>query len=123
MVTRKERKALEDKVEAPERSPLLGSARKVLLAGIGAVALAQDQAEDFVNRLVARGEIAAADGKKLLREVAERRKKGAKKVEGGLDKRVEEVLDRMNIPTKAEIEALGDKISELATKIDELKQA
>ncbi|OIO87631.1 MAG: hypothetical protein AUK03_17715 [Anaerolineae bacterium CG2_30_64_16] len=123
MVTRKERKALEDKVEAPERSPLLGSARKVLLAGIGAVALAQDQAEDFVNRLVARGEIAAADGRKLLREVAERRKKGAKKVEGGLDKRVEEVLDRMNIPTKAEIEALGDKISELATKIDELKQA
>ena len=123
MVTRKERKALEDKVEAPERSPLLGSARKVLLAGIGAVALAQDQAEDFVNRLVARGEIAAADGRKLLREVAERRKKGAKKVEGGLDKRVEEVLDRMNIPTKAEIEALGDKISELAMKIDELKQA
>jgi len=123
MVTRKERKALEDKVEAPERSPLLGSARNVLLAGIGAVALAQDQAEDFVNRLVARGEIAAADGRKLLREVAERRKKGAKKVEGGLDKRVEEVLDRMNIPTKAEIEALGDKISELATKIDELKQA
>ena len=123
MVTRKERKALEDKVEAPERSPLLGPARKVLLAGIGAVALAQDQAEDFVNRLVARGEIAAADGRKLLREVAERRKKGAKKVEGGLDKRVEEVLDRMNIPTKAEIEALGDKISELATKIDELKQA
>jgi len=122
MMTRKQRKALEDQAETPERSPLLSSARRVLLAGVGAVALAQDEAAEVVDRLVARGEIAEADGKKLIRDVLERRKKGAKKVEGELDKRVEDVLDRMNIPTKAEIAALGEKISELAKKIDDLKQ-
>ncbi|PKO20882.1 MAG: poly(hydroxyalkanoate) granule-associated protein [Chloroflexi bacterium HGW-Chloroflexi-1] len=122
MVTSKARKPLEDKIEGAERSPLLGSARKVLLAGIGAVALAQDEAEDFVNRLVERGEIAEADGKKLIRDVLDWRKKEAKKVAGGLDQRIEEALDRMNIPTKAEIEMLREKIAELAKKIDELKQ-
>jgi poly(hydroxyalkanoate) granule-associated protein len=106
-----------------ERQPLLEAARKVLLAGIGAIALAQDEIEDFVNRLVDRGEIAEKDGRKLLREVMDRRKKDAEKAEDEIGKRVEDVLDRMSVPTKADIEALGDKIAALAKKVDELKKS
>ncbi|HEB65380.1 MAG TPA: poly(hydroxyalkanoate) granule-associated protein, partial [Chloroflexi bacterium] len=40
-----------------ERGTLYEAARKVLMAGIGAVALAQDEAENFVNKLVERGEL------------------------------------------------------------------
>jgi poly(hydroxyalkanoate) granule-associated protein len=105
-----------------EHKPILEAARKVLLAGIGAVALAQDEIEDFVNRLVERGEIAEKDGRKLVREVMDRRKKDADKAEDVVSKRVEEILDRMNVPTKADIEALGDKIAVLSKKVDELKK-
>ena len=52
---------------------------KVLLAGIGAAALAQEEIEDFVNRLVERGEIAEADGKKMIKDVLEKRKQMVKK--------------------------------------------
>ena len=38
------------------------------------------------------------------------------------DKRVEEVMSRMNIPTKDEIEALSAKITALTKKVDELKK-
>jgi polyhydroxyalkanoate synthesis regulator phasin len=105
-----------------EHKPLLEAARKVLRAGIGAVALAQDEVEDFVNRLVERGEIAEKDGRKLVREVMDRRKKDADKAEDVVTKRVEEILDRMNVPTKSDIEALGDKIAALSKKVDELKK-
>jgi poly(hydroxyalkanoate) granule-associated protein len=105
-----------------EHKPLLDAARKVLLAGIGAVALAQDEIEDFVNRLVERGEIAEKDGRKLLREVMDKRKKDADKAEDVVAKRVEEILDRMSVPTKSDIEALGDKIALLSKKVDELKK-
>jgi poly(hydroxyalkanoate) granule-associated protein len=105
------------------RNLLLESARRVLLAGAGAVALAQDEAEDFVNRLVERGEIAEKDGKKLMRDVMDKRKKHTGKVEKDLDGRVEELLHRMNVPTKADIEALSAKITELTKKVDELKKA
>jgi poly(hydroxyalkanoate) granule-associated protein len=105
-----------------ERKPLLEAARKVLLASIGAFALAQDEIEDFVNRLVERGEIAEKDGKKLVREVMDRRKKEATKAEDQLGKRVQDILDRMNVPTKSDIEALGEKIAHLAKKVDELKK-
>jgi len=117
----KVKQAVEDAAEEAERKPLLGAVRKVLLAGIGAVALAQDEAEDFVDRLVERGQIAEQDGKKLLRDLVERRKKGAVKAEEELDRRVEELLNRLNVPTKAEFEALSARIAELSQKLDELR--
>jgi polyhydroxyalkanoate synthesis regulator phasin len=102
-----------------ERSPLFEAARKVLLASMGAVALTQEEADKFVKKLVERGEIAEKDARKLLREVQEKRKKGATE----LDKRLEEALDRLSVPTKADIEALGAKIAALAEKVGELKKA
>ena len=102
-----------------ERSPLFGAARKVLLAGMGAEALTQDEAEKFVDKLVERGAIARKDAKKLVREVAEKRSERAR---DELDKRVQDLLDRMNVPTKADFEALSAKIAALTEKVDELKK-
>jgi poly(hydroxyalkanoate) granule-associated protein len=108
---------------AEERNPLLEAVRKVLLASIGAVALAQEEIEDFINKLVERGEIAEKDGRKLVREVMEKRKKDAEKAEDEFSKRVEDILERMNVPTKADIDALGEKITSLSKKVDELKKS
>jgi len=119
---RKTPKAAEpEAVEAKaEHSPLLSAARRVLLAGVGAVALAQDEIEDFVNRLVERGEIAEQDGKKLIREVLARRRHIFEKKESELARRVEAMLERMKVPTKADIEALNEKIAALTQKIEDL---
>jgi poly(hydroxyalkanoate) granule-associated protein len=114
---------VEEPAEETEGIPFLSMARKVLLAGIGAVALTQEEVEKFVNKLVERGEIAEQDGKKLVRDVMEKRRKETKKAEDHLDKRIEEFLDRMNVPTKADIEALSAKITALTKKVDELKKS
>lgn len=116
------KKAALDEFEKADQNPLLEAARRVLLAGIGAIALAQEEIEEFVNRLVERGEIAEKDGKKLVREVMDRRKKEAEKAEDEVTKRVETVLDRMSVPSKADIEVLSEKIGELSKKVDELKK-
>lgn len=116
-----------DRTEQPsqptlERNPIQDTLRKVLLAGIGAVALAQDEFEALVNRLVERGELAEKDGKKLIREMMEKQKKENRRVEEYIIKRVEETLSRLNMPTKGDIEALNKKISALSKKIDDLKK-
>lgn len=100
--------------------PLFEASRRVLLASIGAIALAQDEIEDFVEKLVERGEIAEKDGKKLVREVIDKRKKDVSKAEDELNKRIDEVVERMDVPTKADIDALGDQINELSDKVDAL---
>jgi len=105
-----------------ERKPLFDAARKVLLAGIGVVALAQDEVEEFVTRMVERGEIAERDGKKLVREVIDKRKQYRQRAEEEITKHIEKTLDRMNMPTKADIDALSEKIAALSKKIDDLKK-
>jgi polyhydroxyalkanoate synthesis regulator phasin len=119
----KEKKTEKPAAASEEHNVLLDAVRKVLLASIGAVALAQEEIEDFVNKLVERGEIAEKDGKKLVHEVMDKRKKEAVKAEDEFSKRVEEILTRLNVPSKLDIETLGEKIASLSKKVDELKKS
>lgn len=127
-----------------EKNPLVVVAHKVLLASVGAAALAQEEIEDFVNRLIERGSIAEADGKRMVKDVLDQRRKqmekaseraqevatevrtnlteGPKRLADDLEQRIEVVLNRMNIPTKEEIETLTAKITALTHKVDELKK-
>lgn len=105
-----------------ERNSLLDALRKILIAGIGGVALAQDELEKFLHKLVDRGEIAEKDARKLIDEVISRRKEEAKKAEVEVDKRLEEILARMSVPTKADIDALSEKIVKLTEKVEQLKK-
>lgn len=118
---------VEEAPEEAESKRFLEAARKVLLAGIGAFALTQEALEDFVSKLVERGEIAEKDGKKLVGEVMDKRKKQAEKgtqtAQDEMDKRVETILGRMNVPSKGDIDSLSNKITALTKKVDELKEA
>lgn len=109
--------------EAKEKvSPLLDAVRRVLLASIGAVALAADEIEDFVNKLVERGEIAEKDGRKLVKDVLERRKEMSP-IEQKLDQQMDRFLTRLNIPTRDDVESLSARIADLSKKIDELRES
>lgn len=114
---------VEEVEPAVEVNPALDSVRKVLMAAIGAVALAQDEVEAFVNRLIERGEIAEKDGKKLINDVMAKRKKQTGKAEDEFNKRIEAIMEKMKIPSKADIDSLSAKITDLTKKIDELKKS
>jgi poly(hydroxyalkanoate) granule-associated protein len=122
-MVKKVEEVVEEVQDEMERTPLAELAHKVLLASMGAVALAQEEMEEFVDRLVERGQIAEKEGRKMVHEVVEKRKTEAKKAEDELDKRMEEILGRMNVPSKGDIEALSAKITALGKKVDELKKA
>jgi poly(hydroxyalkanoate) granule-associated protein len=108
--------------EREPRNALFEALRKVLLAGIGVVAIAQEEIDDLVEKLVERGEIAEKDGKKLIHEIKEKRMSQSKKAEDQVSKRIEDALDRLNVPRKSDIDALGEKINALTAKVDELKK-
>lgn len=116
----------EELLEENGQNPMLDMARKVLLAGIGAVALTQEEVEKFVVKLIDRGEIAEKDGRKLINDVMEKRRRKAEEItteaEVTYESRMEEVLARMNIPSKNDIDALSRKITALTEKVDELSE-
>ncbi len=121
--------------------PIMGSSRKVWLAGLGAVAMAQDEIVDFTNRLVERGSITEQDSRKVIDELVAWQQKNMKMAEQSvrdaeteLQRQVEALLcraglvtkvdlEKMNLPTKADIHALGEKVAALSRKIDELRKS
>jgi poly(hydroxyalkanoate) granule-associated protein len=115
----------EKKSERPEKYTLYGLVRRMMLAGIGAVALKHDEMEEFVDKLVERGEIAKKDGEELMKEMRERRKKYMQE-HGGESfphKRVAEILEHFSVPSKNDFDDLSKKITNLEKKIDKLSKS
>ncbi|MEI6777017.1 MAG: phasin family protein [Chloroflexales bacterium] len=107
--------------------------RKLLLAGVGALALSRDEAEEFINRLVERGEIAQKDAQHLIDETVERIRKttqpqinpiqsGVATISTQVETSLEQFLNRMNIPSKRDIDELSAKIAHLAGRVEELRR-
>jgi poly(hydroxyalkanoate) granule-associated protein len=106
-----------------EEASILESLRRVLLASIGVVALTIEEMGELVDKLVERGEIAEQEGKKLVSEIKEKRIKKTGEAEDVASTRMREMMDKMDIPTKSDIDALSAKIATLSKKVDELKKA
>lgn len=107
-----------EKTEAERsRGPFYETTRTILLAGIGAISLAQDEVNNFLDRLVERGEMAEADARKLVREVSERRER--------LEHERRERFQGARSPapaTRSDIEALNARIAELTRQVEELRR-
>ena len=106
------------KAAKSEGRPLYNVTHSILLAGIGAISLAQDEVNTFFDRLVERGELAESDARKLAREMMERREKLEKehRQRGPESKAVASA-------TKADIDALNARVAELTRQIEELRKS
>jgi poly(hydroxyalkanoate) granule-associated protein len=102
---------------------LTDSLRRVMLASIGAIALTKDELDAFIKKLVALGEVAEEEGKKLMAELTDKRKRKTEEAEDMASQRVHEMMEKMDIPTRQDIKALSDKINALTKKVDDLKKA
>jgi poly(hydroxyalkanoate) granule-associated protein len=100
---------------------IIGTFRKVVLASVGAVGVAQDELTALIDRMVERGEITEKDARKLVndvqKEVNKRRKSGQTKAE----KEMEGMMEKLNVPSKADIEDLTKQVAQLSKRIEELK--
>ena len=100
------------------RGTFYETVRMILLAGVGAMSLAQDEVNNFVDRLVERGEIAETDARQLVKEVMDRREK----LEEERRVHVRESRAKPVAATRGEVDALNARIAELTRQIEELRQ-
>lgn len=109
------------------------TARRVLLASLGALALTIEEGNEFIDKLVERGEVAETDMQKLLNDIRKRsdereanvadlRRNGVEKAGIALADSVEVILERLNVPTKGDIEQLSQKIGQLNEKVMALRR-
>jgi len=90
--------------------------RKLFLSGLGLFALTQEKIEELVEEMAKRGEIAWSEKEDLLGELIKRGKEQKTEVERKIGNKVEEMLSRVNVASKDDIDRLEKKIDELGKK-------
>lgn len=90
---------------------------KMFLLGVGAFSLTKDKVQGAVDDLVERGRLSREQGKDVVSELGDR---GVQEREAFMDyvqKAVRNVLDRMDIATKADITRLESEIAVLRSEV------
>lgn len=112
-------------IETPKQIPLIReSAHEIWLAGLGALSLAEDESGKLFKALVKRGKTFEANGKDRIAELKNKLdvRKAANtaidKIGDTLDDGVTDVLHRLGLPTKKEIDGLTKRVERLTKTIE-----
>ena len=97
------------------------SAHRIWLAGLGALAAAEEEGSKLFSRLVERGKGFEADGKEQFAKAKKKAEKAYEDVSETVDEKVTAALHRMGVPTRDEIKRLTKKVEELTAKVEQLK--
>lgn len=103
------------------QADVTASAHKVWLAGLGALALAQEGAGKLFDTLVARGEDVESRGTGMLKGARGRAGEMLAKVGKEMDDQVVTVLHRVGVPTRDDIATLNRRVEHLTASIEKLK--
>jgi poly(hydroxyalkanoate) granule-associated protein len=105
---------------------LADSAHRIWLAGLGALAAAQEEGSKVFDRLVERGKDVESKGKdqagKARETVREKAETAWSTVGDRFDDTLTSALSRLGVPSREEIRNLTQKIEELNAKVEQLKQ-
>jgi poly(hydroxyalkanoate) granule-associated protein len=104
------------------------SVHRIWLAGLGALAAAEEEGTKLFTRLVDRGRDVEAKGKvevdKVKAEVEKMKTKAETRFDdwgGKLDEALTAALHRLGVPTRDEIRNLTQRVEELNAKVEALK--
>lgn len=104
------------------------SANKIWLAGLGALAAAEEEGTKIFNTLVEKGEGYETRGKEELAKVKDKVEGAFSKAESSwdqlgdtFDEKVASAVNRLGVPSRDEINSLTKQVEELTLKIDQLK--
>lgn len=92
--------------------------KNAVLAGLGLISLTSEKAEEFAKELIKRGELTENEKAKFVKEVLDQSEKTKTEIEQKIEKTVETILSRINIPSRKEFEELKNKVEELSRQVN-----
>lgn len=91
--------------------------RNALLAGFGV----QEKVREFIDELVKKGELSESQGAKLVKEWTEKADKSTDQFTKSLSDIVNTTMEKMNLPTKDDIEKINKKVQALSARVKKLE--
>lgn len=95
------------------------SIRRALMAGLGV----QEKVKELVDELVKKGELSETQGAKLVKEWSDKVDKSGNNLSKSITELINKTLEKMNIPTRNEVEKLNKKLLSLSARLKKLEES
>ncbi|MBE3555750.1 MAG: hypothetical protein IMW91_01515 [Firmicutes bacterium] len=92
---------------------LSGALLRVALAGVGALSMTREKAEELVNRWVDRGEVSPGTARRLIDELAERGEEERRRYNAEVRRQIERLVNSLHLVSREEFEALEARVAAL----------
>ena len=92
---------------------------KTLMAGLGV----PEKINEVVDELVKKGELSESQGANLVRECTEKVSRTGDEINKTVSDLIDRALEKMNIPSRDEVDKLNKKIATLSTKVKKLEES
>jgi len=91
--------------------------KKAMLAGLGA----QEKAKEFVEELVKAGELSKSEASTLVKEWTSKAEESSKEFDKRVKETVANILEKLNIPNREDMEKLEKKVQALNARLKKLE--
>ena len=91
--------------------------KKAMLVGLGA----QEKAKEFVEELVKAGELSKSEASTLVKEWTSKAEESTKEFDKRVKETVSNVLEKLSIPTREDVEKLEKKVQALNARLKKLE--
>jgi polyhydroxyalkanoate synthesis regulator phasin len=92
---------------------MLDFIRKMTLAGAGLAIVTTEKIQEFADEVVKKGEMTEKEAREAVNEYVEKSKQAKKDLEGKMEQWVTGFLNRMNIPTRKELDEIKERLARL----------
>jgi len=127
MAKKKGKKKTKAKGQGSLPDELTERGREVWLAGLGAMAAAEEEGTKLFNSLIKKGKSYESQGREQLEVVAEtateQQQALSERVQSTIAETVEVALERFGVPTQTEVKKLSQQVDRLTKKVEQLTQA
>ncbi len=87
--------------------------RRITLAGAGLAIMTTEKVQEIMNELVKKGEMTEKEAREAVSEFVEKSKQAKKDLEDKMEQMATGLLNRMNVPTRKEIEEIKERLTRL----------
>jgi len=97
--------------------------KKGLFTSFGLALIAKDKLSDVAKEISKEAKLSEDDGEKLYESLVNQSDVYKKNVEENLEKMVNTIIEKLNIPTKKEVDELSKNIIQLQKEISEFNKS
>jgi polyhydroxyalkanoate synthesis regulator phasin len=92
---------------------MLDFIKKTIFVGAGLASMTAEKIEETVGEIVKKGELTEKQGRELVHDLLERSTRARKELTERVEKMIQDTLQKLNIPTRKEMDELKRKVEQL----------